>query len=367
MIRIFNKNKKLKGERMGNYKPMSTQELQETIKDLVVIGKGILAADESAKTAAKRLASINTESTEETRRQYRNLILTAPGIERYICGVILYEETLGQKTNDGSSFPEHLAKIGVVPGIKVDEGLAEFDNSVEQYTKGLGGLGERLEKFKKFGCRFAKWRAVYHITKDTPTEMAIKKNAQDLAKYAKICQGHGIVPIVEPEVLIDGTHSIDECQKVTEKVLKEVFTALNKEKVMIEYTILKPSMVISGKEANNRAGVDEVAKQTIKVLKTAVPGELPSINFLSGGQSPHEATAHLNRMHTLNEKLPWYLSFSYARALQDPALKAWRGKDENVEAGQKAFLKRAKLNSLATMGRYTEDMESMNSDMVTEI
>ena len=343
---------------------MSTQELKSTIRDMVVVGKGILAADESVKTATKRLASIGTESTEETRRQYRNLILTAPGIEKYICGVILFEETLSQKTDNGISFPEHLTKVGVVPGIKVDEGLAEFEGSVEQYTKGLDGLGSRLEKYKKFGCRFAKWRAVYHITENTPTEMAIKRNAEDLAKYAKICQEHGIVPIVEPEVLIDGTHSIDTCYKVTEKVLKEVFAALKKENVMIDYTILKPSMVISGKEASNRAGVDEVAGKTVKCLKATVPAELSSINFLSGGQAPQEATAHLNRMHTLGENLPWYVSFSYARALQDPALKTWQGKKENFGAGQRAFIKRAKLNSMATMGKYNEEMENNNLDIV---
>jgi len=343
---------------------MSTQELKATIKDMVVAGKGILAADESSKTAAKRLASINVESTEETRRQYRNLILTAPGIEKYICGVILYEETLNQKTDDGVLFPEHLTNVGIVPGIKVDEGLAEFEGSIEQYTKGLEGLGDRLEKYKKFGCRFAKWRAVYHITEDSPTEMAIKRNAHDLAKYAKICQEHGIVPIVEPEVLIDGNHSIDACYKATEKVLKEAFAALKKENVMINYTILKPSMVISGKEASNRAGVDEVARKTIKCLKATVPAELPSINFLSGGQTPQEATAHLNRMHTLGEKLPWYVSFSYARALQDPALKTWQGKKENFDVGQRAFIKRAKLNSMATTGKYAEDMENNNLGMM---
>lgn len=343
---------------------MVLQELKATIKDMVVAGKGILAADESAKTAAKRLASINVESTEETRRQYRNLILTAPGIEKYICGVILYEETLNQKSDDGVLFPEHLTNIGVVPGIKVDEGLAEFEGSIEQYTKGLEGLGDRLEKYKKFGCRFTKWRAVYHITDSTPTDMAIRKNAHNLAIYAKICQEHGLVPIVEPEVLIDGTHSIDACQKATEKVLKEVFAALKKENVILECTILKPSMVISGKESSNRANVDEVARQTIKVLKETVPSQLPSINFLSGGQTPQEATAHLNRMHTLGGKLPWYVSFSYARALQDPALKTWQGKEENVEAGQQAFIKRAKLNSLATTGKYKEDMENEKLSIV---
>ena len=339
---------------------MSTEELKSTVKDMVVVGKGILAADESVKTATKRLASIGVESTEETRRQYRNLILNAPGMEKYISGVIFFEETLHQKSNDGIEFPKLLAKKGIVPGIKVDEGLAEFEGSAEQCTKGLEGLGDRLETYKKFGCRFAKWRAVYSISENTPSERLIQRNAIDLAKYAKICQEHNLVPVVEPEVLIDGTHSIDTCHKVTEKVLMEVFAALKKENVMLDYAILKPSMVISGKEAENRADVDEVAKQTIKVLQAAVPSELPSINFLSGGQTPQEATAHLNRIHTLNEKLPWYVSFSYARALQDPALKTWQGKDENIPMGQKAFLKRAKLNSLATMGKYKEEMENQD-------
>src|SRR3989338_803494 len=339
--------------------------LKQTIKDMAVIGKGILAADESVKTATKRLASINTESTEETRRQYRNIMLSAPQVEKYLCGVILFEETLNQKSDDGILFPGLLAKKGIVPGIKVDRGLVDLDNG-EQYTKGLDGLGNRLGEYKKSGCRFAKWRAVYLISEKTPTYEAIQKNAEDLAKYAKICQEHGIVPIVEPEVLIDGTHSIDTCYKVTEKVLKEVFAALKKENVMINYTILKPSMVISGKEASNRADVDEVAGKTIKCLKATVPAELPSINFLSGGQTPQEATAHLNMMHTLGENLPWYVSFSYARALQDPALKTWRGKKENFDAGQRAFIKRAKLNSLATMGKYEESMENNNLDMVAD-
>lgn len=334
------------------------QELKQTIKDMVIVGKGILAADESVKTATKRLASINVESTEETRRQYRNVMLAAPEMEKYICGVILFEETLHQKSNDGILFPEVLSSKGIVPGIKVDEGLAEFDGSAEQYTKGLEGLGDRLEKYKEAGIRFAKWRAVYSISEDTPTEKLIHRNAHDMAKYAKICQQHGFVPIVEPEVLIDGTHSIDTCHKVNEKVLRAVFDALKRENVVLECTILKPSMVISGKEANSRAGVDEVARKTVKCLKATVPAELPSINFLSGGQTPQEATAHLNRMHTLGENLPWYVSFSYARALQDPALKAWQGKDENIAKAQKAFVKRAKLNSLATMGKYKEEMEN---------
>ena len=332
-------------------------ELKQTIKDLVVVGKGILAADESVNTATKRLAGINVESTEETRRQYRNVMLTVPRMEQYICGVILFEETLYQKSNDNVPFPEVLSKKGIVPGIKVDRGLADFEGSTEQYTKGLEGLGDRLDEYKQTGTRFAKWRAVYSISENTPSDRIIEKNAEDLAKYAKICQQHGLVPIVEPEVLIDGTHSIGKSYEVTGKVLTEVFDALKKENVMIEYTILKPSMVISGKQAENRASIDEVARQTLKVLKATVPEELASINFLSGGQTPEEATAHLNRMHTLEENLPWYIGFSYARALQGPALKVWQGKDENLQAAQEAFLKRAKLNGLATNGEYYVDME----------
>jgi fructose-bisphosphate aldolase, class I len=335
-----------------------SEELKQTIKEMVLIGKGILAADESVSTATKRLESINVKSTEETRRQYRNLILTAEGIENYICGVILFEETLHQKTDAGVLFPEHLANKGVVPGIKVDQGLVDLEGSSnEQYTQGLDGLGNRLEEYKKSGCRFAKWRAVYSISENTPSAALINKNAENLAKYAKICQEHGFVPIVEPEVLIDGTHSIDKCQEVTEKVQAAVFNALKKENVAIDLIFLKPSMVISGKQAEIRAGVEEVAKKTLATLKKTVPKELPSINFLSGGQNPEEATAHLNAMHNLGEELPWYVSFSYARALQGPALKVWHGKQENLQAGQEAFLKRAKLNSLATKGEYKEEME----------
>jgi fructose-bisphosphate aldolase class I len=337
---------------------MSNEELKQTIKDMVIVGKGVLAADESTGTAGKRLASINVENVEETRRQYRNMILTAPGIEKYVLGVILFEETLHQKTNEGILFPEHLSKLGIVPGIKVDKGLVELNDKGEKYTQGLDGLGERLDEYKKSGARFAKWRAVYNISETTPSEESVKKNADDLAKYAKVCQNHGFVPIVEPEVLIDGAHSIDKCYEVTEKVLKEVFEALKREGVGVNHCILKPSMVISGKDAENRAGVNEVAEKTVKVLKATVPGELPSINFLSGGQSPQEATAHLNKMHTLGEELPWYLSFSYGRALQEFALKAWQGKDENLNSAQEVFMRSAELNGLATKGEYTQDMEN---------
>ncbi len=336
---------------------MHEKELETTIKHLAVPGKGILAADESPKTAGKRLASINTESTAETRRQYRQMVLAAKDMEKYISGVILHEETLNQKTNDGVFFPKHLELKGIVPGIKVDEGLAHFNNTDEECTNGLETLPLRLKEHKKHGCKFAKWRAVYKISSSTPTKEIIKRNSEDLAKYAKACQEEGIVPMVEPEVLIDGEHSIDDSERVTHDVLKELFSALKKEKVNLKYTILKSSMVISGKQAKDRAGVEEVAKRTLKVLKATVPSDIPSINFLSGGQTPQEATAHLDAMHKLDKNLPWYVSFSYARALQEPALKAWQGKDENMHKAQSAFVHRAKLNSLATQGKYSSSME----------
>ena len=340
---------------------MNEHELQATIKELVVVGKGILAADESVKTAAKRLQSIGVESTPETRRQYRQVVLTAPGMEKHIVGVILYEETLHQKTHEGVPFPKALQQKGIVPGIKVDEGLAPFNGTEEEYTKGLETLAARLREYKKHGCRFTKWRAVYKISTTTPSEAIIRKNAEDLAHYAKICHQEGFVPIVEPEVLIDGEHSLEQCEEVTLKVLKALYAALKKEHVALEYTILKPSMVISGKQAKNRAGVEEVARRTVKVLKECIPSEVPSINFLSGGQSPQEATAHLNAMHTLGGNLPWYVSFSYARALQGPALQAWQGKDENMPKAQEVFVHRAMLNGLATQGKYNQEMERVST------
>ncbi|MBL7056292.1 fructose-bisphosphate aldolase class I [Candidatus Woesearchaeota archaeon] len=336
---------------------MSSEELKKTIQDMVVPGKGILAADESTGTAGKRLASINAENTEEMRRQYRNLILTANGMEEHVCGVILFEETLSQKSDSGVLFPELLSSKGIVPGIKVDKGLVDLNDNGEKFTQGLDGLGERLEGYKKLGARFTKWRSVFSVSDTLPSPELVKRNASDLAKYAKICHEHGFVPIVEPEVLIDGSHSIERSYEVTENVLQEVFAALESENVALEHCILKPSMVISGKEASNRADVETVAKETIRCLRTTVPATLPSINFLSGGQTSEESTAHLNKMHVLDSNMPWYVSFSYGRALQEHALKAWAGKQENLEAAQEAFMKRAKLNGLATLGKYSEEME----------
>src|SRR3989338_863786 len=341
---------------MTNYE----HELQATIKEIAVPGKGILAADESSGTCQKRFDSAKIPCIDETRRQYRELFFTTPNINQFVAGIILYEETLFQKAGDafnGTPFPEYLKKHNIVPGIKVDKGLVPFnDSEIEKATQGLDGLGERLEQYRKVGARFAKWRATYSITDTLPSDGLIQENSESLAKYALTCQQHGIVPIVEPEVLLDGSHTIDRCEAVTEKVLHALFAALKKHNVKLEYTILKPSMVISGKNASNRAGIKEVAKRTVEVLKKTVPSTLPTINFLSGGQTPQEATQHLNEMHKLGA-LPWNLSFSYARALQEPALKAWQGKQENVAAAQKEFYKRAKLNSLAALGKYSEKME----------
>lgn len=333
------------------------QECESTIKDLVVHGKGILAADESTSTIAKRLATIHVESTEENRRAYREVLLTTPKLSEFISGVILYEETLYQKTKDGKLVSDILKKQGIVPGIKVDKGLFPLANTPdEKITEGLDGLGERLVKYKQAGARFAKWRAVYSISANTPSCLAVSANAEALADYAAVCQSYSIVPIVEPEVLLDGNHTIERCFEVTMWVLREVFHALHTHKVVLEHMILKPSMVVSGKDCPQKASVHDVAKQTIEALRRTVPAAVPSINFLSGGQIPEEATVHLQAMNALGQQ-PWQVSFSYGRALQDPALKAWAGKEENTAAAQKALYKRAKLNGMAAMGKYSEKME----------
>jgi fructose-bisphosphate aldolase class I len=334
---------------------MFEKELQQTISDMVIPGKGILAADESNPTAEKRLASINMKNTEEARRQYRNMILTRPGIEKYISGVILFEETLHQKTDSGMLFPKYLQQLGIVPGIKVDMGLKELDGTEEKVTThGLEGLGDRLDEYKKSGARFTKWRTVFQISDYTPSDAVIQRNAEDLTKYASISHKHGFVPIVEPEILIDGDHSIERAAEVGELAMARLYDVLKENGVELKYTILKPSMVISGKDGTDRAGVQEVAKQTVEILKKTVPEEVPSINFLSGGQGPQEATAHLNAINALGEKFPWYVSFSYARALQELPLAVWQGKQENLDAAQTAFIERAELNGLATQGKSTE-------------
>jgi fructose-bisphosphate aldolase class I len=336
---------------------MNKTELLTTIKAIAVPGKGILAADESDKTIAKRFKSIGVDSTEENRRAYREMLFTAPEFGQYVSGVILYEETLSQKHQDGTPFPQLLARQGVVPGIKVDKGLVDLPNCPgEQITQGLDGLVERLKQYKEQGARFAKWREVYHITETLPSTLAIKANAEMLAFYAAACQEQAIVPIVEPEVLMDGSHTIERCFAVTEAVLYAVFKALHKHKILLEGIILKPSMVISGNECSKQASVQEVAEQTLTVLRRCVPAAVPTINFLSGGQSSELATAHLNAMNK-DKNNPWNLSFSYGRALQDHALKVWGGKAENVAMAQQALRKRLKLNSLANLGQYDSNME----------
>ena len=333
-------------------------ELQATIEQMVQPGKGILAADESLPTIAKRFAPIGVKSTEETRRAYRALLFTAPGIEEYISGVIEFEETLGQSADDGTPLPKVLAQRGIVPGVKVDKGKGPLAFSPgDLITYGLDGLAERLQQYKKQGARFAKWREVYPITDHNPTPLAITANAEMLARYAAVCQEQGIVPIVEPEVLMDGDHRLSRCAEVTEAVQKEIFHALHRHHVMLELMILKPNMVLPGKDHPIKAKPGEVAEATIKVFRRTVPAAVPSINFLSGGLSPEDATLYLNAMNAEFPDAPWLLSFSFGRALQQPVLRAWRGKAENVAKAQQALLKRAKLNGAAQRGEYLPAME----------
>jgi fructose-bisphosphate aldolase, class I len=336
---------------------MNRSELESIARAMVAKGKGILAADESSGTIKKRFDGIKLESTEEARRTYRELLFTAPGASDFISGVILFDETIRQKTKDGTPFPQHLAKLGIVPGIKVDTGakpLAGFPN--ETITEGLDGLRERLAEYHKLGARFAKWRAVIDIGDGFPTQFGIDANAHALARYAALCQEAGIVPIVEPEVLMDGAHSLERCEEVTSATLASVFAQLHSHRIHLEGMILKPNMVISGKKATSRANAQQVAEATVRCLKRYVPTAVPGIAFLSGGQSSPEATEHLSLMNRLGP-LPWELSFSYGRALQDEALKAWGGKPETFAAGQKAFLRRARLNGLARSGSYNSKQE----------
>ncbi len=340
---------------------MNRTELARTAQAMVAAGKGILAADESTGTIRKRLAAIEVESTEEHRRTYRELLFTTPGAGEFINGVILYDETIRQKTADGIPFPEYLAKQGIIPGIKVDAGakaLAGFPG--ETITEGLDGLRDRLIEYRKLGARFAKWRAVIDIAPGIPTSFGIHANAHALARYAALCQENDIVPIVEPEVLMDGDHSIERCEEVTDATLGAVFRQLHEHRIYLEGMVLKPNMVISGKKAANRAPPEAVAEATVRCLKRHVPPAVPGIAFLSGGQSPTEATQHLSLINRLGP-LPWALTFSYGRALQDTALKAWGGRPAGFAAGQKEFHRRARLNGLATTGRYTPDMEAQTA------
>lgn len=337
-----------------------SERLEDIAARMLASGKGILAADESTGTIKKRLDAIGVESTEDTRRDYREMLFRAEeGMKNHISGVILYDETLRQKARDGTPLAKVIADSGAVPGIKVDKGakpLAGFPG--ETITEGLDGLRERLAEYYELGARFAKWRGVISISDDLPSWGAVKQNAQALARYAALCQEAGIVPIVEPEVLMDGKpgdHSIDRCYDVTEWVLKTVFAELYDARVLLEGMVLKPNMVIDGKNAR-KASREEVAEKTVRCLKATVPAAVPGIAFLSGGQSDEEATAHLSAMNAGHDT-PWTLTFSYGRALQAAALKAWGGKQENVAAGQRAFAHRARMNGLAARGDWKEALE----------
>ncbi len=333
-------------------------ELESTINNMVQKGRGVLAADESAPTIAKRFKAIDVESTEDNRRAWRSLMATTAGLGNYISGIILFEETLGQKTDEGKTIPEASWAQKIVPGIKVDSGKITLALSPgDLITQGLDGLAERLRGYKQQGARFAKWREVYAIDKHAPTKHGIEANAEMLARYAAVCQEEGLVPIVEPEVLMDGGHDIERHAEVTEAVQHAVFHALHRHHVALELMILKPNMVVPGKDCR-RAAPDEVATATLKVLRRTVPAAVPSINFLSGGQGPEEATANLNALNQQAPDAPWRLSISYGRALQQTALQVWLGKPENTRAAQQALLQRAHLNHLAMLGEYQPALEN---------
>ncbi|MDE2079245.1 MAG: fructose-bisphosphate aldolase class I [Patescibacteria group bacterium] len=328
------------------------QALHHTAMQMVAPGKGLLAADESTGTIGKRFEKIQVENTEQNRQTYRGLLFTAPDVGEHISGVILYDETIRQSAADGRTFVSILEAAGVLPGIKVDEGTEAFEGSLEEkITKGLEGLPARLPEYVQLGAKFAKWRAVLTIGEGLPTDANIRENARRLAAYAKLCQDNGLVPIVEPEVLMDWSNTLEVCRDATERTLMAVFEELKKAGVAIDGMILKPNMVIPGKKCPTQASPEEVAKATVALFEKVLPAELPGVVFLSGGQSEAEATANLNAMNAMG-KHPWPLSFSYGRALQASALEAWKGKDENIPAAQHAFLHRAELNGLATLGTY---------------
>ncbi len=337
---------------------MNVSELNSIAKAMVSNGKGILAADESTPTIKKRFDTIGAESTFDTRQRYREMLFTTEGLNQYIGGVILFDETLRQSTTEDILFPKYLSDLGIVPGIKVDAGakpLAGYEG--ETVTEGLDGLRDRLAEYSNLGAKFAKWRAVIHISESVPSGFCIKSNAHALARYAALCQEINIVPIVEPEVLMDGSHDISRCEEVTADVLDVVFSELSDHSVALEGIVLKPNMVISGSEALNRADPSEVAELTLRCLMSHVPKEVPGIAFLSGGQTAEEATEHLDLMNKVGD-LPWELSFSYGRALQAPTLSAWQGNEDNFSSGQEALLKRARLNGLAHYGQYDVSMET---------
>lgn len=339
---------------------MKTNDLESTIGVLMAPGKGILAADESHATIARRFEPFAIEPTAESRRRYRQMLFTAPGVGEYISGVILFDETLRQCADDGRRFVEVLVERGITPGIKVDRGATALARAPgERITEGLDGLRERLEEYRTLGARFAKWRAVIGIGDGQPSGYCLDTNAHALARYAALCQEAGLVPIVEPEVLMDGAHSVERDFEVTEATLVRVFTALRAQRVVLEHILLKPNMVLPGADSPRQASASEVAEATVRCLRRSVPAAVPGIVFLSGGQDAQAATAHLNAMNVMPISLPWPLGFSFARALQEPALEAWRGEPRNVLAAQRAFLHRARCNSAAREGRYTAELEQM--------
>jgi fructose-bisphosphate aldolase class I len=331
--------------------------LAKTAAAMVAKGRGVLAADESSGTCETRFKTINTACTEENRRTYRSLLFTTPGVEQFLSGVILFDETIRQKGDDGVLFPDYLAKKGILPGIKVDAGAKNLALCPgEKVTEGLDGLRERLAAYFKLGARFAKWRAVITIGDGIPSHTCLYANAHALARYAALCQEASIVPMIEPEVLLDGDHTIERCEEVTEATLRATYAAMAAHNVSSEHLILKTSMVVSGKTCSRQAGVDEVAERTVRVLKRTVPASQPGIVFLSGGQSDVSATAHLNAMAAM-KGLPWPLTFSYSRALQNPALNAWKGQSANIGAAQRAFHHRAQMNGLAAQGKWKAELE----------
>jgi fructose-bisphosphate aldolase class I len=337
---------------------MNLSDLNKVALAMVTPGKGVLAADESAGTIKKRFDAIHVESTEESRRDYREMLFRSDeAMSKYVSGVILYDETIWQDARDGTPLVKLIEQAGAIPGIKVDEGTQSLPNCPgELITAGLDKLAERLKKYYERGARFAKWRAVIDIGKNIPTMTAIHVNAHALARYAALCQAAQIVPIVEPEVLMDGEHDIDRCYEVSQRVLNKTFQELRVQRVALEGMILKPNMAIAGKKSPKPSSVEEVAEKTIRLLKSCVPAAVPGIAFLSGGQSDEEATAHLNAMNRIGG-LPWRLTFSYGRALQAAPQKAWSGKPENVTAGQRAFIHRARMNALASSGLWESDLE----------
>jgi len=338
---------------------MNIEELKSVASAIVAKQKGVLAADESSPTIKKRFDSIKVESTEENRRRYREILFTADGIENHIGGVILFDETLRQSTRDGIPFARLLSDRGIIPGIKVDQGTKVLAlHPGDKVTEGLDGLRERLAGYRQLGAQFAKWRAVIEIDeRDLPSAFGIRANAHGLARYAALCQEAGLVPIVEPEVLMDGAHGIERCEAVTAQVLQAVFAELDAHRVLFEGMLLKPNMVIAGKQCATQAGVQEVAEATIRCLKRYVPAAVPGIVFLSGGQSAEDATDHLNAMNAMGPQ-PWQVSFSYGRALQAPVLAIWQGQESQVAAAQKALLRRCQLNGLAREGQYARAMEA---------